>query len=237
MDTAPSPGHAAIPVKLGIVMSRHAFMILILALPAAPQDGWMKLDSLAHFRPLADRSWSFENQTFTTVRDPRILEDLTTKETFDKFELTLDWRIDPGGNSGVKHHITEEIFLIHEKPGYLQGRRAQRSDLPPDGRGQNYLRGLEFQLLDDQRHPDGARGRNRHTGALYNKLAPTASPAHPPGEWNTLLLRVQAGRLEHWVNGQQVLSAPVSGPPSPIALQNHADSIAQFRNIKIRRLD
>jgi hypothetical protein len=212
-------------------------MLLILALPAAPQDGWQVLDSPAHFRPLADRSWTFENKTFTTVRDPRILEDLVTRETFDNFELTLDWRIEPGGNSGVKHHIAEEIFLHHEKPGYLGGRRAPQSALPPGGRGQNYLRGLEFQLLDDQRHPDGARGRNRHTGALYNKLAPTASPAHAPGEWNTLRLRVQAGRLEHWVNGEPVLVAPVSGPPSPIALQNHADSIAQFRNIRVRRLD
>jgi hypothetical protein len=238
ISTRPSPGQFTIPSKLGIVISRHLLIALILPLLAPAQDlaGWQTLGSAADFRPLADKSWDFANSTFTTVRDPRVLEDLVTKESYDNFELTLDWRIEPGGNSGIKYRITEEIFLLHEKPGYLDGRRALRSSLGPAQRGQNYLRASELQLLDDDKHPDAARGANRRTGALYNKLAPTASPARAPGQWNQLLLRVHGGRLEHWINGQMVLSAPVAGPPSPIALQNHADSIAQFRNVKIRRL-
>jgi hypothetical protein len=226
-----------VPCPTRLARLRPLCLLFALALPAFSEGKWLRLDSPAHFRPLADRSWTFANGVFTTVRDPRLLEDLITLETFDNFELTLEWRLEPGGNSGVKHHITEEIFLLHEKPGYLDGRRIQRAELPPGARGELYLRGLEFQLLDDERHPDGARGRNRHTGALYNKIPPTASPAHAPGEWNTLRLRYRGGLLEHWVNGKPVLSAKVSGPASPVALQNHADSIAQFRKIRIRRLD
>jgi hypothetical protein len=106
------------PARLGPL--RPVFLLLLaLALPAFPQGKWLHLDSPAQFRPLADRSWTFANGVFTTVRDPRLLEDLITLETFDNFELTLEWRLEPGGNSGVKHHITEEIFLHHEKPCLL----------------------------------------------------------------------------------------------------------------------
>lgn len=240
ISTRPSPGQFTIPSKLGIEISRQFFILLILPLLAQSQDlaGWRSLNTFKDFRPLADRSWVIEDGAFTAVRDPRILEDLTTRDSYEHFELTLDWRIEPGGNSGIKYGIREEVFLIHEKPGYLSGRRAPRAELGPAQRGQLYLRGLEFQLLDDVRHPDAARGRNRHTGALYNQLPPTASPAHPPGEWNQLRLVVQGGRIEHWINGQLVLTARPSdfGPPSPVALQNHADSVAQFRNLRIRRL-
>ncbi|MCX6604388.1 MAG: DUF1080 domain-containing protein [Acidobacteria bacterium] len=234
------------PSKLGIEISRHVFILLILPLLASAQDiaGWQSSNGFEHFRPLADKSWTLAGGTFTTVRDPRILQDLVTKEAYDNFELALDWRIEPGGNSGVKYRIKNEVFLLHEQPGYLNGRRVAPGTLGPTQRGQFYNAALEFQFLDDQRHPDGRLGATRHTGAIYNLKAPTTGSAHPPGEWNTLRLIVNAGRIEHWINDKLVLSAaltdpalnPRLGPPSPITLQNHADSIAQFRNVKIRRL-
>jgi hypothetical protein len=92
MSTRPSPGQFTMPSKLGIEISRHVFILLILPLLASAQDigGWQSLSGFEHFRPLADKSWTLADGTFTTIRDPRILQDLVTKETYDNFELTLD---------------------------------------------------------------------------------------------------------------------------------------------------
>ena len=98
ISTRPSPGQFTMPSKLGIEISRHVFILLILPLLASAQDiaGWQSLHDFEHFRPLVDKSWTLADGTFTTVRDPRILQDLVTKETYDNFELTLDWRTEPG---------------------------------------------------------------------------------------------------------------------------------------------
>ena len=226
ISTRPSPGQFTMPSKLGIDISRHVFILLILPLFALAQDiaGWQSLKGFEHFRPLGDKSWTLADGTFTTVRDPRILQDLITKEAYDDFELALEWRLEPGGNSGVKYRIGREGFYLHEQPGYANGRLIDPANLGPTQRGQFFNDALEFQIS--------------------NLKAPTVRAANLPGEWNTLRLVVNAGRIEHWINEKLVLAAaftdpaisPRLGPPSPIALQNHADSIAQFRNVKIRRL-
>lgn len=80
------------PSKLGIEISRHVFILLILPLLASAQEiaGWQSLTGVEHFHPLADKSWTLADGTFTTVRDPGFLQDLVTKETYDNFELTLE---------------------------------------------------------------------------------------------------------------------------------------------------
>ena len=137
---------------------------------------------------------------------------------------------------------------------------SDRAKLGPDATAQEYVIGFEMQLLDDERHPDGRNGPKYRTGALYSMIAPTATPARPPGDWNSGRIVVRGSHIEHWVNGVKVLDSSLSDagvregatkrwgpypeivrfftepkPSGPISLQHHGDEV-WFRNIKIRRL-
>jgi hypothetical protein len=116
---------------------------------------------------------------------------------------------------------------------------------------------MEFQLLDDARHPDAKKGRdgNRTLGSLYDLLP--ASPAKKPnavGEWNTARILVTERKVEHWLNGSLVLAYERSSPAlrdavarskyrniagfgewadGHILLQDHGDKV-EFRSLKIR---
>jgi hypothetical protein len=201
----------------------------------------------------AGDGWVIEEGCLKAIRDPRITEDLITKEIFESFELRFDWKLAPGGNSGVKYRIWDQAFLIDDK-------LADRSTLAPGAKGLNYLVAHEFQLIDNQRHPDALLGKDRMTGALYNFAEPTADATRPAGEWNRSRLVVNGRHVEHWVNYTLVLALELDDPhvvervekrwsripevlqryrekrdkPSPIALQNHGDSTVWFRNLKIR---
>ena len=161
--------------------------------------------------------------------------DIITVEQYDNFELQLEWRISPGGNSGIKYLIAEEMV----KSGY--------SGL-----------GFEMQVLDDDRHPDAKMGKNgnRTAGALYDLIAPKNKVLHPVGEWNQVRLIVQGNHVEHWLNGAKVVEFELGSPElkaliaeskyknipkfgevrkGHILLQDHGDEV-WFRNIKLREL-
>jgi hypothetical protein len=218
--------------------------------------GW---NNPADRNPAGD-SWSIRNGALIAKKDPRILEDLTTVESFGDFELMFEWRLEPGGNSGVKYRTWDSAFLIHDKPGWDHGPVGERGSLRDSQRGQTYIVGFELQLLDDERHPDAKNGRDRRTGALYGVRAPIGSANANAGQWHTGLLKLTGSNVEHWIDGTQQLSADLHSPEvigkvrerwsridsvwrhfqerrgeaSPIALQNHGDSVVEFRNLKIR---
>jgi len=170
-------------------------------------------------------------------------------EEFDNFELYLEWKIPPGGNSGVFYHVKE---------GY---------DGPP-------LVAPEYQLIDDENyakmHDLTAYNKSvgfenpqdlhplQQTAADYAMTpADTAQKVlHPAGEWNTTRILFTSETVEHWLNGKKVLSfvpwseewhakknsgkwegAPDYGKfkTGYIGLQDH-DSPLWFRNIKIKKL-
>lgn len=159
--------------------------------------------------------------------------DIITTDTFDSFDLTFDWRIAKNGNSGVFFHVTEAPEL-----------------------DQVWRTGPEYQLLDNDGHPDAKNGPDRYTGANYALHAPTKNVAKPVGEWNTSRIVVKGAEVEHWLNGEKVVEYELWSPDwdarvakskfssmprygrekrGHIALQDHGDEVA-FRSIKIRPL-
>jgi len=146
------------------------------------------------------------------------------------FELALEWNISPGGNSGI-------FYLVDE------------------GRGQAWLSGPEMQVLDNTGHRDGKTPRHR-AGDLYDLVAANGDAALPPGQWNRVLIRKQGQRVEHWLNGVQVLAYTYGGPEwralvarskfrdragygtveeGYFVLQDHGDKV-WYRNIRARAL-
>lgn len=113
--------------------------------------------------------------------------DIITTREFSNFELELDFRFTPGANSGIKYFVDPDLL-----------------------KGKGSAIGLEFQILDDETHPDAKRGisGNRTIGSLYdlitavNQSEPPNSPkrVHPPGQWNRARIVVQEDYVEHWLN-------------------------------------
>lgn len=172
-------------------------------------------------------TWAVENGTLAWRKDGG---NLMTRESFADFELELEWKISPGGNSGIMFRVDPT------------------SDKPPQT-------GPEIQVLDDAKHKDG-KNPLTSAGALYAMYAPSKPMARPVGEWNTLRLRVQGNRVQNWLNGEPVVDVEMGTaewqarfakskfarfpnygriPSGPILLQDHGDAV-WFRNIRIRRL-
>ncbi|HEY7612253.1 MAG TPA: DUF1080 domain-containing protein [Gemmatimonadales bacterium] len=154
--------------------------------------------------------------------------DLITREVFGDFELSLEWNVAAGGNSGIMYRVTEDA-------------------------AETYHTGPEMQVLDDARHPDG-RSRLTAAGAVYGLYPAEAGVVKPAGEWNAVRIVARGSRVEHWLNGVQVAayelgsadwSARVAAskfskwpgygraPAGHIALQDHGDRVA-YRDIRIR---
>jgi len=196
----------------------------------------------------------------------RIEEDLFTEATFADFELVFDWKISPGGNSGVKYRIQDRGFLIDAGAQKMKFEdlanasfRNKRTDRP--AKGQEYVVGFEYQVLDNALNPDALRGKNHQAGALYDMFPPLKDMTRPVGQFNHGRLLVKGDHVEHWLNGVKVVDGSLNAPEiakatgerwgvgSPvyellvkhrrntcqISLQNHG-SEAWFKNIKIREL-
>jgi hypothetical protein len=168
--------------------------------------------------------------------------DIVTRERYSQFELVLDFMITPGANSGIKYFCQPNLNPI-------TGTGATTTT--------GSAIGLEYQILDDVRHPDAKAGRdgNRTIASLYDLMpAATSKQPNPIGEWNTARLLVQGNHVEHWLNGQKVLEYERSSPAfrelvakskyrsipgfgewadGHILLQDHGDRVS-FRNLKIR---
>lgn len=161
--------------------------------------------------------------------------DIITKEEYSDFDFKVDFKLTPGGNSGIKY-----FFVKYDKGGWL---------------------GLEYQLLDDDVHPDGKLGRNgdRKTAALYDMFPPVKNKKmNPVGEWNQARIVAKGSKVTHYLNGKKVLtfdrkslsyknawilskynnSQPMFGDvlKGHILLQDHGDEVS-FRNLKIRILE
>lgn len=122
------------------------------------------------------RGWYVKDGALTK---DRATDDIITTEQFGDFELTVEWRIQRGGNAGIFYRATEE----YEKP---------------------YWSGVEYQLLDDPNHPDG-RNRLTAAGAAYGLYPSQAGIVKPAGEWNHSRIVARGARVEHWLNGTKLV--------------------------------
>ena len=205
-------------------------------------EGWRGLGREA----VPEGHWVIEDGTIRKVAsgdvptqaDGQPLEggDLMTVETFGDFELVLEWKVSPGGNSGVKYNVSEDLSTAN----------------PPE----HAALGFEYQILDDDEHPD-AEDVTHRSAALYDLIAPgPEKQLRPVGEFNLSRIVFNGPHGEHWLNGARVVAydldtprfdsllaaskyAPTDGfadrRNGHIVLQDHGDDV-WFRSIKIRDL-
>jgi hypothetical protein len=176
--------------------------------------------------------WNVENGTLVAPgRGGDIGGDIITVEQYENFELALEWKISPGGNSGILFHIQEGNYnAIYET-------------------------GPEYQIIDDLGYPEPLADWQR-TGANYGMHPPGDSKIKPAGEWNSSRIVVEGNHVEHWLNGLKVVEYVrwdeswyksveegkwkdypdyARSARGHIGLQDHGNK-TWFRNIRIRIL-
>ncbi|WP_299666665.1 DUF1080 domain-containing protein [uncultured Polaribacter sp.] len=164
--------------------------------------------------------------------------DIVTEALYGDFELSVDFKVTPGANSGIKYYVDSNL-----------------------NKGNGSSIGLEYQILDDDLHPDAKLGNHegsRTVSSLYDLIqADINKPINPVGEWNTAYIISKDNHVEHWLNGTKVLeyerksdayrklvseSKYVKWPnfgeldKGQILLQDHGD-LVYFKNVKIRSIN
>ena len=205
------------------------------------KDGWTQLfdgKSLAGWRgykkpDASETRWKVADGLLTIdsngAGDTHGQHDLITDAMYEQFDLRWEWKISQGGNSGVKY------FVIEDQPAAI---------------------GHEYQMLDDERHPDAKIGPHRQTASLYDVFPAHDRPVKPAGEWNSSEVIVKGKHVTHMLNGKNVLEYDMESPelnaavekskfkgidrfskliPGHILVQDHGDAV-WFRKIEIRTL-
>jgi len=159
--------------------------------------------------------------------------DIVTNDSYENFDLKLEWKISPKGNSGI-------IFLVNEDTAKYK---------------ETWNTGLEMQVLDNNGHPDGKIKKHR-AGDLYDLISSSTEPVKPVGQWNQAEIKVDHGKLDLSLNGTNVVSTTlwddnwnklVAGSKfkdmpgfakshsGKIALQDNGNEV-WYRNIQIKKL-
>lgn len=203
---------------------------------AMSADGWITLfdgTSLDHWKGFqrddVPGGWTIEDGllAFTPGVEGG---DIVTRDQYGDFELALEWRVSPGGNSGVLYRVSEAADRIWEEAP-------------------------EMQILDDDAHVDGGTPTTS-AGANYALHAPSADVVKPAGEWNSVRIVARGDNIEHWLNGEKVVEYQIGSPEwerlvadskfsewpdygrharGHIGLQDHGDRV-WYRNIRVRPL-
>lgn len=161
--------------------------------------------------------------------------DIVTTRKYKNFILSVDFKITPGANSGIKYFVDTEL-----------------------NQGAGSSIGCEFQILDDQKHPDAKLGvsDNRKLGSLYDLIPAPGNKPYRGGFFNNARIVVRDSKVEHWLNNEKIVEYergtqmwralvayskyaqwPAFGEAAEghILLQDHGDEV-WFQNIKIKEL-
>lgn len=185
-------------------------------------SAWKVVDGAIYLDTSAKKGWQTVNGG-----------DIVTDSSFENYDLKLQWKISPAGNSGV-------IFNVHEDTVKFK---------------HSFESGPEMQVVDNEGHPDGKLVKHQ-AGDLYDLIASSQKSARPVGEWNDVEIRADHGQLDLFLNGVQVVSTKmwtedwkklVAGSKfkewpgfgtftrGGICLQDHGNAV-WYRNIRIRKL-
>lgn len=203
--------------------------------PGLPKEGWTVEDGIL----TVDKGWT------NGEAEAQSGGDIITTRRYANFELTADFKCSPGCNSGIKIFVQPDISPIDKVTG------------KPTAKGSAI--GMEFQILDDLRHPDAKRGLNgdRTIGSLYDLIpAPTNKVVMPVGEWNHARIVSQGKHVEFWLNGRKTVEFERGSPEfrkavalskfkdipdfgewadGHILLQEHGSEVC-FHDVKLREL-
>lgn len=159
--------------------------------------------------------------------------DIVTDDEFENFDFKLEWNISQNGNSGIMFYVQEDTAKYKT----------------------TYTTGPEMQVLDNQGHPDAKIIKHR-AGDLYDLISCSKETVKPFGQWNMVEIKAVNGKLDFFLNGENVVSTTMwddnwrkmlaaskfaSMPgfgtfkKGRFALQDHGNEV-RYRNIKIRRI-
>lgn len=197
-------------------------------------SGWHKYGG----KPVGS-AWKIANGTLyldTTEKENWQIKDggdIITDEEFENYHLKLEWKIAPNGNSGI-------IFNIHEDTALYQW---------------PWMTGPEMQVLDNNGHADSKHIKHR-AGDLYDLISCSKETVKPAGEWNLAEIKLNKGKLDFYLNGENVVSTTMwddnwnkmvasskfkqwpgfgTYKKGKIGLQDHGDMV-WYRNIMIKKL-
>ncbi len=199
-------------------------------------EGWVLLsegNTLDHWEMYNQgemKGWELEDgELYSSGAGWDADEDIITKQAYDNFELSLEWKIAPENSSGIFYYVQKGSEPIYESAP-------------------------EYQVLDDAGWPQEMEP-NQYTAANYAMHAPDNAKLKPVGDWNSTKIIVNYPNVEHWLNGTKVVAyefgsedwetrkasgkwaeVPNYGVAKSghIGLQNAGEVV--YRNIKIREL-
>lgn len=203
---------------------------------AMDDTAWIDLSTLDQWhcynKSVVTSGWSEDNGVIAFDPSKNDGGDLVTNDEFEDFELSLEWKIDSCGNSGI-------MWAVYEA----------------DSLHSPYLSGPEMQILDDDCHADGNIEKHR-AGDLYDLIACSQPAVNPVGDWNLVNIRSEGGMVTFHLNDIKVVEFQMGGEEwdamvanskfsdweefgkharGKIALQDHGDKV-WFKNVKIRHL-